>query len=87
MLPNRFLGVVGDHDEFPVENLCKTYDEKYLVSCSHDEKVKFWNIEDLGEETVDTSRKATKRDKKKNLKKNADDFFSGLADEEVESGE
>lgn len=44
MFPHRFLGIVGDHEGFPIESLSLSYDKKYLASCSHDQKVKFWNI-------------------------------------------
>ncbi len=69
--PNKLLGVVGEHSDFPVETVVLSHDRKvgacagcrararalsntracqYLVSASHDNKVKFWNIEYLFEE-------------------------------------
>lgn len=38
--PNKLLGVIGEHDEFPVERLSLSRDESFLASCSHDCTVK-----------------------------------------------
>ena len=45
--PNKMLGVVGEHGEFPIERIKLAPNNKYLASCSHDGTVKFWNIEYL----------------------------------------
>lgn len=50
ILPNKLLGVIGDHGEFPVECIRLDKDKRYLGSCSHDSTVKFWDVEDLFEE-------------------------------------
>jgi WD40 repeat protein len=50
ILPNKFLGVIGDHDDFPIECLRLSHDENLLASSSHDNTVKFWNISYLFEE-------------------------------------
>ncbi|GBB92887.1 hypothetical protein RclHR1_04640024 [Rhizophagus clarus] len=50
ILPNKFLGVIGDHDDFPIECLRLSHDEILLASSSHDNTVKFWNIRYLFEE-------------------------------------
>lgn len=42
--PNKVLGVIGDHDGFPVEGIRASNDRKYLGSYSHDEVVRFWDI-------------------------------------------
>ena len=42
--PNKILGVIGDHDNFPVEGLLQNHDGKILVSFSHDEIIRFWDI-------------------------------------------
>ena len=82
--PNRFVGVVGDHDDdFPVENLALSRDKTILASCSHDQKIKFWNIESVKKEKVNTKKRATKADKTKFLKSsNKGDFFADLAEDE-----
>jgi len=50
ILPNKFLGVIGDHEDFPIECLKLSHDNNLLASCSHDNTVKFWNIRYLYEE-------------------------------------
>ncbi|KAJ3352172.1 WD domain repeat-containing protein 55 [Allomyces javanicus] len=41
--PNKLLGVLGAHDEFPIESLAQSHDKRFLVSCSHDHTIRFWN--------------------------------------------
>ncbi|CAI2175530.1 11210_t:CDS:2 [Funneliformis geosporum] len=36
ILPNKFLGVIGDHEDFPIECLKLSHDNNLLASCSHD---------------------------------------------------
>jgi len=42
--PNRILGVVGDHDDFPVEGMRKSADGRLLASFAHDERIRFWDL-------------------------------------------
>ena len=87
-MPNRILGVVGEHKDFPVENLSKSHCARFLASCSHDQKVKFWNIEELPNEKVDTSKKAPRNKHRKlsaAIKK--DDFFADLAENNEQENE
>ena len=75
--------MVGQHMEnFPVEAMSKTADGTCVTTCSHDQHVKFWNIEELKRQKVDTSKKGSKKGKKflKFSKAKKDDFFSGLVD-------
>ena len=73
------LGDVGKHSDLPLENLSLSRCGCYLASCSHDSHVRFWNVESVKTQTVDTSRKAvkTKRPKLEAAAKNRD-FFSDL---------
>lgn len=82
ILPNRFLGVIGQHDEFPVENLSLSRCRSLLASCSHDQTVKFWNVSDVDKETIDTTKRAKKASKTKALNKAMaqDEFFADLAE-------
>lgn len=74
--------MVGDHDKFPVENLSLSRDKTLLASCSHDQTIKFWNVESLKGEKVSDKKKALKSNKSKLLASTGkDDFFSGLVDE------
>ncbi|KAG8932469.1 WD repeat-containing protein jip5 [Tulasnella sp. 418] len=58
ILPNKLLGVVGDHGEFPVERLKLSRDGKWLGSASHDEILKLTDVgnalEDSDEDDDDT---------------------------------
>lgn len=47
ILPNSLLGVLGHHDDFPIERLAITSDRRHVASCSHDKTVRFWPIHDL----------------------------------------
>jgi len=59
--PNKVLGVLGDHDDFPVEGMGSNSDRRVLASYSHDEVVRFWDVsmfadddgEDDGDEGAD----------------------------------
>merc|ERR1711939_1280309 len=42
--PNKLLGVVGDHDDFPIEKIAMLHDRNLLTSCSHDNTVQFWDM-------------------------------------------
>jgi WD40 repeat protein len=42
--PNKVLGVIGDHEEFPVEGMCASRDGRVLASFAHDEIVRFWDL-------------------------------------------
>lgn len=48
--PNRLLGVIGEHADFPVEALRLSHDRKFVASASHDNKIKLWNIAYLFED-------------------------------------
>ena len=45
--PNKMLGVVGEHADFPVERIAKSHDGWLLGSISHDETLRFWDISAL----------------------------------------
>ncbi|WAQ99393.1 WDR55-like protein, partial [Mya arenaria] len=85
ILPNRFIGIVGEHPgDFPVENLSLSRDKHLLASCSHDQKIKFWNVDSVSSETVDVRTRALKGDKSKFLKSSdKGDFFADLAADEA----
>jgi WD40 repeat protein len=42
--PNKVLGVIGDHEDFPVEGVCRSRCGGILGSYSHDDIVRFWDI-------------------------------------------
>ena len=58
--PNKLLGLIGDHEDFPVEGLNFSHDKKIIGSVSHTNKVHFWDVgylfeEDDDDEVVDES--------------------------------
>lgn len=54
ILPNKLLGVIGEHQDFPIEKLKMSHDSKFLASSSHDNTVKFWNVQFLYERDEET---------------------------------
>jgi WD40 repeat protein len=88
ILPNRFLGVIGEH-KFDVESLALSHDQQLLVSCSHDHCVKFWDVCSVKREKFDAHKKAKGTNKTKKLgTAKQKDFFAGLADDDgKEEGE
>ena len=73
---------MGEH-QFDVEGLSVSHDRHFLLSCSHDQCVKFWAVRSVINEKVDATKKAKHSTKSKKLgttKKN--DFFSGFAEQD-----
>ncbi len=86
-MPNRFLGVVGSHDEFPIQHLALSGDGNICASISHDELVKFWNVEHIKSIEVDAQSKSKNKslkNKKLNQKGKSDNFFCDIIDEDEE---
>ncbi|XP_062300866.1 WD repeat-containing protein 55 [Scomber scombrus] len=85
LLPNRVIGCIGQHVGEPIEELVKSWDSRFLVSCGHDQLIKFWDISTLPNTTINEYRKRKKKDgRMKSLTKKAhgeNDFFSGLVEE------
>lgn len=50
VLPNKILGVIGEHIDYPIERLGITSDRMVLASTSHDKSVKLWDISFLHED-------------------------------------
>lgn len=48
--PSDLVGIVGEHEDFPVERMRLSHCKKYLASSSHDDSIKFWNINYLYDE-------------------------------------
>ncbi|KAL5707264.1 WD domain repeat-containing protein 55 [Ranunculus cassubicifolius] len=47
ILPNRIIQPIAEHSEYPVERLAFSHDKKFLGSISHDQMLKFWDMEEL----------------------------------------
>ena len=80
ILPNRFLGVLGNHDGFPIQNLCLSNDGNVCASSSFDSCVKFWNIENIRNIKLDAQSKRNKKLKNKKITASGktDNFFADL---------
>jgi len=64
--PNKLLGVIGEHEEFPIERIRLSRDNKYLGSCSHDNTVKFWNVEYLMDNDNENNEEENNDEENKN---------------------
>ena len=53
VLPNKLLGVMGSHDEFPVERMKMGWDRRVLASIAHDSVVRFWDMSILEDDEDD----------------------------------
>jgi WD40 repeat protein len=62
ILPNKLLGIIGEHEDFPVERLAMSRDRKYMASCSHDNSIKFWNVSYLWNEDEDDEEESPNKD-------------------------
>ncbi|KAG5898965.1 hypothetical protein JTB14_004684 [Gonioctena quinquepunctata] len=84
LFPHRHLGIVGQHD-LSVENIDICNTGQFIASSSHDNDIKFWNIQYF-EDFEKVSQKHKKHNKKTEMKnnlpsskiRNASDFFSDL---------
>lgn len=83
-MPNRFLGVVGNHDGFPIQKIDLSSDKSVCASLCHDQCVKFWNVENLKNINIDAQSKSknkTLKNRKLTSKGKSENFFSDLIEE------
>lgn len=75
--PNKVLGVVGDHDDFPVEGMRKSSDGRLLASFAHDERIRFWDLsvfaDDEDEDVNEDENNDDQMDERKPAATEADD--------------
>lgn len=84
LFPHRHLGIVGQHD-LSAECLDICNDGTMIASTSHNNDIKFWNIQYF--EDLSIASKSNKHIKKRDLKnnlpsskqRNVSDFFDGLS--------
>jgi hypothetical protein len=84
------LGVLGNHDGFPIQTMSVSSDGNVVASISHDEYVKFWNVENIKSIKIDAQSKCknkTLKNKKINVKGKSDNFFADLCDKNDEDEE
>ncbi|BDA50374.1 WD repeat-containing protein JIP5 [Coccomyxa sp. Obi] len=53
ILPNRMLGVLGEHGDLPVESLALSAGRAYLASTSHDALLRLWDLSALNEDDAE----------------------------------
>ena len=55
VLPNKLLGVLGQHQaDCPIEHIAQSFDNSLIASCSHDERIRFWPCSFLYESDVES---------------------------------
>ncbi|KAF1318667.1 Transducin family protein wd-40 repeat family protein, partial [Globisporangium splendens] len=60
--PNKLLGLIGDHEDFPVEVLKFSHDKRLVGSVSHTNKVHFWDVGYLFDDDGDDDDEAAAED-------------------------
>lgn len=76
LFPTRFLGVLGHHNGFSVESLSITHDKSLLVSSSHDQSIKFWDLSCIKDEKKEDVKNTMKKHHQVN--KQVESFFADL---------
>ncbi len=56
ILPNKLVGIVGNHNDYPVERLSLSPDKLVLASASHDDTVKIWDLSALKDDDEDSDQ-------------------------------
>jgi hypothetical protein len=82
--PNKLLGVIGDHGEFPIERMKVSRDGRWLGSASHDESLKLTDIKDCLEESDDEEGEKSKEEKEEKENSDASDDDTSSKNEEPE---
>ena len=77
ILPNSFQGLIGEHNNFPIERIRLSPSKNMIASCSHDQTIKFWDVSHFQQQTVATKTK--KKSKAVSNKPTMDEnFFEDL---------
>lgn len=51
--PSKLYGVLGEHEDYPIEGLSWSFDRSLIASISHDDTVRFWDARILMEPEED----------------------------------
>ncbi len=84
------MGVVGGHDGFPIMHLTLSADGNVVASISHDQRVKFWSVEEIRKIKLDAQSKSeNKKLKNKKLSQSgkSDNFFADLDENKNEDSD
>lgn len=85
--PNKILGVVGDHEDFPVEGIKSSFDRRILGSYAHDEILRFWDVSMLADDDVDDDEGNNNADDNEKDNEMDEDSNDAEDDEEMEDGD
>ncbi|VDP19607.1 unnamed protein product, partial [Soboliphyme baturini] len=78
MLPNQLGRIIGSH-QGGIEDLALSFDKKLVISCSDDNKVKFWkNDRKRKNVAILSKRKKPIHSLREQLKHSKGEFFEGL---------
>ena len=77
--PNKPLGIVGNHSEFPVLSIDIDREKKLVASTSGEPVVKFWSVEGLEQKA--TMKRGKGQDLKMAMNTKKNNFFAGLLDD------
>ncbi|KAK2977151.1 hypothetical protein RJ640_027764, partial [Escallonia rubra] len=62
ILPNRIIQPIAEHSDYPVERLAFSHDRKILGSISHDWTLKLWDLDNLLEDSGNTTKTSAVQD-------------------------
>ena len=93
VMPNRFLGVAGMFEEFPVERMEWSFDRAFIGASSHDSVLRLFDMsilnddddDDDDEDDKENDKENDKEDQKENQKGGKDSDDSDESDESDES--
>lgn len=80
ILPTKFLGVIADHGEFPIERIKLDRQAKWLGSASHDEVLKLTDVGDALEDSDQDEDRKVEGEQTMAVDINEDEEEAGLGD-------
>jgi hypothetical protein len=80
--PTKFAGIIGDHQNFPIECLQMSPKKDLIASAGHDALIKFWDARDLGRHSSRPGKEI-----QASFQKNVEEDLKQAEDEEGEEDE
>jgi WD40 repeat protein len=80
--PNKIIGVVGDHEDFPVEGIKSSFDRRTIGSFAHDEILRFWDVSMLAEDDEDDDENDKQNEMDEDGQDNGEDADDAEQDDE-----
>ncbi|KAI5073025.1 hypothetical protein GOP47_0011038 [Adiantum capillus-veneris] len=72
ILPNKMIGVIGEHADFPIERLALSSNKKVVGSASHDHVLKLWDVSYLHEGELNALEGQASKDHNKTVDQDSD---------------